>query len=125
MNPGEEISCEYCGNHAFLVKKTVMDGWVKKEDILVCSACGETIQTIKDEKQEELVNQEKENTKLDKLVNFLKTEQEEKKTIDAEEKKFCRDCKNYIVHPFVNRCDLKDEEVNPMDDCKNFSKKSE
>ncbi len=37
---------------------------------------------------------------------------------------FCRDCRNFIVHPFLSRCEKLGKEVNPMDDCVHFESKS-
>lgn len=122
MKPGEEFECEFCNKHSFLIKKTIMDGWTKKNEVLSCSSCGKIIEEIK---TDDLTGRhdDTENDKLDKLAKFLGTEKEKKKTIKSEEKKFCRDCEHYIIHPFVNRCGLKDIEVHPMDDCGLFKRK--
>ncbi len=37
---------------------------------------------------------------------------------------FCRDCRHFIVHPFLSRCEKFHKEVNPMDDCVHFESKS-
>ena len=121
MKAGDEIICKYCGKNSFLVKKTIMDGWTKVEDVLICSSCSMEIEKIcNEEKSSE--KKEVKDSSLDKFFSFLGTEQEKKPTINIEddEKHFCRDCKHYISHPFLNRCSLHQTEVNPMDDCKSF-----
>jgi hypothetical protein len=124
MKAGDEIKCDYCGANSFLVKKTIMDGWTKKGDVLSCSACSKVIHEIAEEKKL-TINEGKERLKkasLDNLTSFLGTEQQLKPIIDVkdDEKHFCRDCRHYISHPFLDRCSLRQVEVNPMDDCESF-----
>jgi hypothetical protein len=123
MKVGDEIICKHCGENSFLVKKTIMDGWTKVGEVLTCSSCSMEIEKIcNEEKLSE--KQEIKSLSLDKLSGFLGTELEEKPTINMEEdeKYFCRDCKHYISHPFLDRCSLHQTEVNPMDDCKSFER---
>lgn len=117
---GEEILCPFCGKESFLVKKVLMDGWKKQGETLVCSSCSHEIEKI-DENLASL-DSDATNKKVDKLKAFLDTENLEKKSIDAKsiEKTFCRDCKHYIHHPFLDKCGLHNKAVNPMDDCKDF-----
>ena len=35
---------------------------------------------------------------------------------------FCRDCRHYVKHPFLSRCGRHDCEVEPMQDCPDFSR---
>jgi hypothetical protein len=129
MRAGDEIICMHCGANSFLVKKAVMDGWTKKEEILACSSCSEVVEKIC-KKEELLKSKTKEQLKeksLDKFSSFIGVEQVKKPAIDDEnnEKYFCRDCRHYISHPFLDRCSLNQVEVNPMDDCKSFERKKE
>ena len=123
MKVGDEIICKHCGENSFLVKKTIMDGWTKLGEVLTCSSCSMEIEKISNEEKSS-ENKEQKNLSLNKLSSFLGTEQEEKPTINMEEdeKYFCRDCKHYISHPFLNRCSLQQVEVNPMDDCPSFER---
>jgi DNA-directed RNA polymerase subunit RPC12/RpoP len=123
MKVGEEINCAHCGKHSFLRKKSIMNGWKKIGDILICSACGQTIEDltlVADTNKEIIKDSDHSNAKLDKLASFLGAETLEKKNIQADEKTFCRDCKHYIRHPFFNKCSLTNSEVNPMDDCPSY-----
>jgi hypothetical protein len=123
MKVGDEINCLFCNKHVFLVKKSVMDGWKKVGDILVCSSCGKTLEDIKEsDNKVDIGNEPVKDDKLAKLANFLGTEKIEKKTIDTSEKTFCRDCVHYIKHPFFSKCGLYHKEVNPMDDCSSYEK---
>ena len=42
-------------------------------------------------------------------------------TAAADEKRFCKDCVHFMPHPFVDRCDLDNHPVDPMDDCSEFA----
>ena len=124
MKAGDEIICKHCGANSFLVKKTIMDGWTKTGEVLICSSCSKVIQDIS-ENNKQLENEKTKREKkasLEKLSGFLGTEQIKKPIIKSEdhEKHFCRDCKHYISHPFLDRCSLHKKEVNPMDDCESF-----
>ena len=119
MRPGKEIKCPHCGNDAFAVKKTLMDGWTNLGEILACSACDGKIADFNSE------TENKTHSAKSALASFLDVEVEEKKAfqVSDEEKQFCRDCGHYIEHPFLSRCSLLDKTVNPMDDCKEFIKR--
>ena len=124
MKVGDEIVCMHCGANSFLVKKSIMDGWTKVGEVLLCSSCAGMIYdlTAQEEEPEKTDNKPKEDCSLDSLSSFLGTEREEKPSLDSEdlEKHFCRDCKYFVHHPFLDRCSLHEKEINPMDDCKSF-----
>jgi len=122
MKTGDEIKCPFCEKEAFAVKETEMDGWTKKGEILKCSSCGAKLADISkvDPLSLKIVSTEK----LDKLASFLGTDKVVHKAIESDgEKAFCKDCKYYIKHPFMNRCSLHTREVGPMDDCADFVRK--
>ena len=125
MKAGDEITCKHCGANSFLVKKSIMDGWTKKEDVLICSACSKVIHKIDDEtlsEQDKQGNNDKK--RLSDLSNLLGGEEVKRPTIESkeDEKRFCKDCKHRVSHPFLDRCSLLEKEVNPMDDCESFEK---
>jgi len=122
MKQGDSIDCPHCGRNSFLKKVAVMDGWTKKGDILACAACSAKIADIKPEEEKTAFPKEKSISSLESLFGE-KHASGPKLEASEDEKAFCRDCKNYIVHPFMNRCGLHNKEVNPMDDCPDFVKK--
>lgn len=123
MKTGNEIKCSFCGKDSFAIKGTEMDGWILKGEILKCSSCGKKLADIP--KATEVDKQPSTDGKLDKLASFLGTEKVVHKTIDSDgDKVFCKDCKHYIKHPFLNRCGLHAKEVDPMNDCSDFVRKS-
>lgn len=121
MKPGDEIKCPHCNADAFLVKKTLMDGWTKTGEILSCSACSQKIADMPDKG----VETAQKSKSVSKLAAFLDTEQEKKPELHAssDEKCFCRDCEYFISHPFLSRCDLHNRDVEPMNDCPSFKPK--
>lgn len=122
MKSGDEIKCPFCNEDSFAVKGTEMDGWILKGEILKCSFCGKKLADIV--KTTETDNLTIPNIKLDKLASFLGTEKVIHKTIESDgDKAFCKDCKHYIKHPFLNRCGFHTKEVDPMNDCSDFARK--
>ena len=124
MKAGDEITCEFCGANSFLVKKAIMDGWIKTGEALLCSSCSNVIHKITED--EKLPDNEKDEDRekkiLDDFSGFLGAEDLKRPAIifEEDEKHFCRDCKHYAPHPFLDRCSLHLMKVNPMDDCKSF-----
>ena len=124
MKAGDEVKCPHCGASSFLVKKPVMEGWTKRGDLLACASCGGKVADLAAPAVEAEAKGDG-SKQLDKLASFLGTSKVEHKTLKADEKelRFCRDCQHFIAHPFLNRCDLRDRNVNPMDDCGQFTPK--
>lgn len=122
MKPGDKITCESCGQEAFAKKKTEMDGWKKKGEILVCGFCSAKLGDWSDSPKDDQTPKE---TSMSKLESFLGTKKEDGPKIsdDGDDRRFCRDCVHYITHAFLNRCVRHDKEVNPMDDCPDYKRK--
>lgn len=124
MKAGDSFDCPHCGRNTFLKKETVMDGWVRRGEVLKCVSCGAVIEEVKEEKKTEKVSP-LENDAARRFKSLLGAEFEEKVELHAaaDEKKFCRDCAHLIAHPFLTRCMKFGKEVNPMDDCPSFTPK--
>ena len=124
MKHGDEFDCPYCGQNTFIVKKAVMVGWSKTGDIFACSGCGAKIADVEKKKTESIGSEEAASAAL---AGFLGVEKEVKKELSVtdDEKHFCRDCAHLVSHPFLSRCDLHKKDVNPMDDCPDFSPKQQ
>jgi DNA-directed RNA polymerase subunit RPC12/RpoP len=123
MKPGEDIQCPQCGKNTFLKKVAVLDGWTKTGEILACAACNAKIADLKPEEKESPSN----DAAANKLANFLGGAEKEKIPeikAAAGEKRFCRDCRHLVAHPFLTRCERHKKNVNPMDDCPDFTVKS-
>ena len=121
MKPGQQLKCPHCGEECFLVKKSLLDGWTKVGDILACSCCSAKIADLEDEK----AKASEISSKFSSLENLLSEKKTEGPKIESteDEKHFCRDCIQFVAHPFLSRCELYRKNVNPMDDCAEFKKK--
>ena len=66
------------------------------------------------------------NSKFSSLENLLSEKKQDGPKIESseDEKHFCRDCIQFVAHPFLSRCELHRKNVNPMDDCLQFKKKT-
>lgn len=124
MKAGDSFDCPHCGRNTFLKKETVMDGWVRKGEVLKCVSCGTVIEEVKEEKKTEKVSP-LENDAARRFKSLLGAEFDKKVELHAaaDEKKFCRDCAHLIAHPFLTRCMKFAKDVNPMDDCPSFTPK--
>ncbi len=118
MRPGDKITCAKCGSESVLVKKTVMDGWTKKGEMLACALCSVKVADYQEGSELRATGES-----TDKLASFLGVDKIKHKRIEVKEseKRFCRDCAHFISHPFHDRCSLRNIDVNPMDDCPKFS----
>ncbi|HPN83923.1 MAG TPA: hypothetical protein PK821_01175 [Victivallales bacterium] len=124
MKPGQEINCPHCGRNSFLKKVTITEGWTKKGEILACTSCSAKIADLNIEQKTE---EERKSSAVSSLASLFKDDSGLKKPrIEAkdEEKIFCKDCKNFIKHPFADKCGLTEKHVNPMDDCDKFERRS-
>ncbi|OGV34806.1 MAG: hypothetical protein A2020_09805 [Lentisphaerae bacterium GWF2_45_14] len=124
MKQGDSIDCPLCGKNSFLKKVPVLDGWTKKGDILACAACSGKIADLPPVGLAGNTGVQK-GKSVSALESLLGEKHSATPRIEAaeDEKSFCRDCKSYIVHPFMNRCGRHNKDVNPMSDCPDFIKK--
>jgi hypothetical protein len=125
MKPGEQITCPHCGAESFLVKKSLLDGWTKIGEILACSACAAKIADLTAKPTENDPSGRADKPESAKLAALLGTDTllqaRPKLTAAEDEKRFCRDCDHLIKHAFLCHCTLHDRDVNPMDDCPDFT----
>ena len=126
MRQGDDVHCENCGRDAFVVRKSIMDGWTKKGEFFTCSACGATIAPVPLD-GEVSGGGEASFKAAERAASLLGVDIGDKKALEAsdEEKRFCRDCANFISHPFLSRCSFHGKDVNPMDDCEDFKRKTD
>ena len=122
MKAGDKITCPACGESCFAQKKSIMDGWTKIGDSLVCSLCGyQLLERQPDEQSDD--SSSAIDAKKSALAELLGGVEVEKPVIEssADERIFCRDCCFFISHPFMSRCSHHNREVGPMDDCSDFA----
>lgn len=122
MKAGDKIRCPQCGETTFLQKKAVMEDWKVVGHQLVCSFCGAVVVKDADAEEQAPAPKEEGNARLDALRALLGEKEPEKRPVwEEKDKRFCRDCKWSIHNPFGVICTKKEEEVQPMDDCQDFT----
>ena len=122
MQPNEKITCPFCKEPSMAKVKNVLDGFTKVGEVLVCMLCGAELGTVETSAQ---ANSVQSNQKIHDLGVLLGAAPAARARLAAadDEKRFCKDCKHFLKHPFVDRCDLDNHPVDPMDDCDKFQKR--
>lgn len=127
MKPGDQFDCPHCGKDSFLKKETLMNGWTRAGEVLKCASCGAVIERM-DETGSSGPESEVSGGKaagLDALSALLGGDTESKAAVPEgflkQERRFCRDCAYRIATAFRMRCGRHEKDVNPMDDCPDFT----
>lgn len=127
---GDRIPCPACNNESLVQERTRMDGWEAVGTDLVCALCGAVLESADAEgEQAPSADHQTQDSALERsaALAFLGDEEEGREgpeiLDDGEEARFCRDCNNYVRHPFGARCSVWDCEVEPMRDCDRFERR--
>lgn len=126
-NPGASFHCTHCGNDSIAKKENVMEGWRCVGTRLVCALCGaplaaEDVSSAGTSALSDASASAKRS--LDGAASFLGTSLEElapKLDLGESDGRFCKNCEHFLRHPFQSRCLLHDRDVEPMEDCSDFS----
>lgn len=119
MKAGDKTRCPHCGENTVAKSKPKMEGWTRVGDELVCALCGGVLGVP------EKAGGEKSSSSAAALAALLGEAPEPKFRLDpgAGHRRFCRNCRNLIEHPFVLRCGLDGREIDPGGCCANFAAK--
>ena len=118
MRAGDVFQCPECKQESIIKIRRKMDGFRYLGDELVCMLCGAVLPEEAPSKTDD-----PEKDTANPLAALLGVEDAAPERLaDDTGKGFCRDCKHYLRHPFLSRCDRHDRSVNPMDDCPDFVK---
>lgn len=119
MKAGDKTRCPLCGENTVVKSKPKMKGWTKVGEVLVCALCGGELGVP------ERTDAAPDSSSAAKLAALLGETPEPKLRLDpgAEHRRFCRNCRNRIEHPFVLRCGLDGREIDPGGCCANFEAK--
>ena len=123
MQANEKIICPACKEASIAKLKNKMDGFTKVGEVLVCMLCGTELEAYKTP-ENATGGKEKKLEQLGMLLGAAPSATVRLAAAD-DEKRFCKDCKHFLKHPFVDRCDIDNHPVDPMDDCKNFEKRAQ
>ena len=129
MKPGDQFDCPHCGKDSFLKKETLMNGWTRTGEVLKCASCGAVIRNL--DPAPSAASEEggaSGRAGLNALSALLGGDTETGPAAPEgfldQERKFCRDCAYRIATAFRMRCGRHDRDVNPMDDCPDFTPRS-
>lgn len=117
MKAGSMIRCPHCGEETVVKSKPKMDGWTRVGDVLVCALCGAELGTP------EAPGENGASSKAaSALAALLGEAPAPKLRLDpgAEHRRFCRNCRLRIEHPFVLRCGRDGREIDPGGCCEKF-----
>ena len=112
------MHCPFCNEESFAKKKSVTEGWKIIGEIEVCALCGAE---LKKDPSGSVDAAEKSNASKSRLAALLGGDLSEKVTLcGSADRRFCRNCKYFLVHPFKTVCALSDQETDPMGECSRF-----
>lgn len=122
--PGNRIICPHCGEATPPQRKIRENqpGGFAVEEIFCCLFCGGVL-NIKAEQEPVIQSKTQENHAGLKSFLGIDDDYETEKDIlhvCESEKRFCRDCRFYVAHPFLSRCDKHKRSADPMGDCPDF-----
>lgn len=114
--------CPFCNEKTFPKKKNIMEGWSVAKTVLICPLCGKELPETPAEKESPAPD--KNADRRNALSALLGGETlSSVKLAGSADRDFCRNCKNFIIHPFKNICSLTDKEADPMGSCPDFTEK--
>lgn len=120
---GQKIVCPHCGKHSVVKLRHRIENFKLVETYPTCALCQKR---LSDEQAKP--SDENKPSALAALLGISEEDEKQRKKARDNEKKalldgehhFCKDCRNYIKHPFLSRCGLHNHGVEPMDDCTDF-----
>ena len=116
MKAGDKTLCPHCGEDTIVKSKPKLNGWTRVGDVLVCALCGAEL-GIPEE-----ANNGGSAASAAALAALLGVEKEPEVRLEpgSEHRRFCRNCRRRIEHPFVLRCGKDGREIDPGGCCGDF-----
>ncbi len=127
---GQQFKCAACDQESVVQERRRMEGWEVTGVDLVCALCGAAVPNAEDADTAQTVDDEEQPgapARSAALALFGEEEDDGSPSADVlrddAPARFCRDCQNYVPHPFGARCAVWDREADPMQDCEYFEAK--
>ena len=103
-----------------------MDGWTRVGEVLKCASCGAVIERIAGSASADGPEENPSSAGINALSALLGGDADKEKPsvpddFLEQERRFCRDCAFRVAAAFRMRCARHDRDVNPMDDCPDFT----
>ena len=115
------MRCPHCHEESFAKKKLLRDGWTITGEIEVCALCGRELNS-KSTPETGVPAADKNLERRWKLADLLGGEEPTQVKLAGDaDRRFCRNCRHFIIHPFRNYCALSDRDTDPMGECDRFS----
>ena len=113
------MKCPFCLEESFAKKKNIMDGWKVAKVVNVCALCGKELP------EEEKCEAYPAAARSAAFAALLGGESVEKITLQGSaDRDFCRNCVNFIEHPFQTLCALDGSAADPMGSCEKFKERT-
>ena len=115
------MKCPFCQEESFAKKKNIMDGWTVAKVVEVCALCGAELPQKED--KENVAGNCRESRRAG-LAALLGGDDVETVTLaGSSDRDFCRNCANFIEHPFRTLCGISGDAADPMGSCDKFAEK--
>ena len=132
MKPGQRFFCQHCHSQSIAKLERRLEGFTVVEEYLTCAFCHERIPTEANKPDDKTDNAPSKPSlsALESLLGAKKPAVDKQQAAFMDDlhtatRHFCRDCRQYVKHPFGGRCSLTGKEMDPMDDCSRFEKRLE
>lgn len=114
------MKCPFCKEESFAKKKNIMEGWKVARVVEVCALCGAELP----QKETENPSGDERDARRAGLAAFLGGDDIEKVSLAGKaDRDFCRNCANFIEHPFRTLCGISGDAADPMGSCDKFTDK--
>lgn len=120
MNGPNKVVCPHCGEATIARKKAEESNGLKVEYGFFCVFCGGRLEIAAETPEN---TGAADTTVLSRLLGGAENEHKIRIEAAADEKRFCRDCAEYVEHPFLPRCGKHHRAADPMGDCPSFAPK--
>lgn len=123
MKEHEVVNCPHCGNRTPVRLKTERDGWTVVGRSFVCAFCGGKLGAPEGSAAADNAAPAggASAARLRSLLGDLEEPCEYRLEPGSEYRRFCRNCKHFLRHPFLSRCARTGEETDPGSSCPEFS----
>ena len=131
MKPGQRFFCNHCHSQSIAKLERRMEGFTVVEEYLTCAFCHARIPSETANPPDKPDNAPKPSlSSLENLFGSSKPSMGKAEAAFLDElhtaaRHFCRDCRQYVKHPFGGRCSLTGKEMEPMDDCLRFERRED
>ena len=124
MHTGDRILCPHCGEHIIVKTRAVRnnDGWKSAGQEYFCMFCTRSLGPVQAIEMEDSQTRPSIG-KLAALLNATPPPPELRLDDRGPRAHFCRDCAEFIAHPFLSRCQRHGRDADPMGDCPDFTPK--